>query len=191
MRAFRKRPGERGFTLIEMVITALISGIMMIVVSRMFLGSYSGWLFNYSTMIAQQKSRIFRDNLIKTGRQAQASTVQIDRYNGNVPYRSMLSFTDIQGKNWAFLQFKDKVHITTWSLDDDGNRRAGKKVGTAWELNDAVVQSKVERLQFYYPNLKDLRKLSFALTLEWALLADNKMKPVTIHMVGDIEIRDP
>lgn len=185
MRRFREASeGSRGFTLVEMIITALVSGMLMVVVSRLFLGSFSGWIYNYSTLVAQQKARIVRDNLIKYGRQAQASTVNISRLNGNVPHRSMLTFTDIHGKNWAFYQLQNAVHVGTWT-----GSSSAPVVSTP--TANIVIPNKVDRMTFFYPNLKDLRNINFALTLNWVLLADNKMKPVSIHMVGDIEIRDP
>jgi prepilin-type N-terminal cleavage/methylation domain-containing protein len=183
MRGLRRDPkGQRGFTLVEAVITAAISGMLMVVVARLFLGSYTGWLFNYSTMIAQQKSRIFRDSLIKNVRQAQASTVEVSRFNSNQPPRSMLSFTDMQGRNWAFYQFDNEARMGKWV--PSGGSRAISSYNT-------VIPDKLERLIFYYPNAKDLRNLNFAFNVEWTLLADNKLKPVSIHMVGEIEIRDP
>lgn len=183
MRGLRRDPqAQRGFTLVEMIITALISGMLMVVVARLFLGSYTGWLFNYSSMIVQQKSRIFRDSLIKNVRQAQASTVEVSRFNGNQPPRSMLSFTDVQGNNWVFYQFNNQARMGRW-IPSGGDRVIISE--------NTVIPDKLERLIFYHPNAKDLRNLNFALNIEWTLLADNKIKPVSIHMVGEIEIRDP
>jgi prepilin-type N-terminal cleavage/methylation domain-containing protein len=183
MRALRRAPqSQRGFTLVEMIITALISGMLMVVVARLFLGSYTGWLFNYSSMIAQQKSRIFRDSLIKNVRQAQASTVEVSRFNGNQPPRSMLSFTDMKGKNWVFYQHNNEARMGLWV------QSGADRVITS---HNVVIPDKLERLIFYHPNAKDMRKLNFAMNMEWDLLADNKIKPVSIHMVGEIEIRDP
>lgn len=183
MRARRQRPGgQRGFTLVEMAITALISGILAVVVARLFLGAYTGWIFNYSSLIAQQKSRIFRDSLIKNVRQARASSVQVSRFNGNQPPRSLLSFTDAGGRNWVFYQFNNEARMGQW-VQSGPNRVIS-------EYN-VVIPSKLERLIFYHPNAKDLRKLNFAFDLEWTLLADNKIRPISIQMVGEIEIRDP
>lgn len=183
MRARRAASGgQRGFTLVEMIITALISGILAVVVARLFLGAYTGWLFNYSALIAQQKSRIFRDSLIKNVRQAKASSVQVSRVNGNQPPRSLLTFTDVAGNNWAFYQFNNEARMGRWVQS-----------GPARVINsyNVAIPSKLDRLIFYHPNVKDLRKLNFAFDLEWTLLADNKMKPISIQMVGEIEIRDP
>jgi prepilin-type N-terminal cleavage/methylation domain-containing protein len=176
---------QRGFTLVEMIMAALISAMLMVVVARLFLGSFKGWLFNYSAMTAQAQARVYRDTIIKRLRQAQASTVEISRFNNNQPVRSMLSFTDVSGTNWVFAQKNNTVVMGPWYLNTSTNLRT-----ISGTVNTAI-SSKVERLVFYYPDLKDLRNVSFALDLEWNLLADNKIKPVTIQMTGDVEVRDP
>lgn len=181
-----KAQSQQGFTLVEALLVALVSGLLMVVVARLFLGTWTGWLFNYSAITAQQKARIFRDALIKNARQAQASTVEVSRYNGNQPPRSMLTFTDAAGRNWAFYQFNNQLRMGKWTGGAGGTDRTILHAGA-----NVVVPDKVERLVFYYPDLKDLRHLNFTLNMEWTLLADNRMKPVSIQMVGQIEIRDP
>lgn len=178
----RREAGQRGFTLVEMIITALISGMLMTVVARLFLGSFKGWIFNYSAIIAQQKSRIIRDSINKNLRMARASTVEVSRFNGNQPPRSMVTFTDAEGRNWAYYQFNNQARMGKWVYS--GTTRT---VNT----NNIVVPDKVERLLFYYPDVKDLRHLNFSLNLYWTLLSNNAMQPVTIQMVGEVEIRDP
>jgi prepilin-type N-terminal cleavage/methylation domain-containing protein len=186
MRRRRERSAaQKGFTLVEMIVTALISAMLMVVVARLFLGSFKGWLFNYSAMTAQAQARVYRDTIVKRLRQAQASTIEISRYNNNQPVRSMLSFTDVSGKNWVFAQKDDKVVMGPWYLNTSTNLRSISNTA------NTAISSKVERLVFYYPDLKDLRNVNFALDLEWTLLADNKIKPITIQMNGAVEIRDP
>jgi prepilin-type N-terminal cleavage/methylation domain-containing protein len=181
----RKAPDEKGFTLVEMIITALVSGILMVVVSRLFLGTFKGWLFNYSALQAQSRSRVYRDTIIKRLRQAQTSTIEISRHNDSQPPRSMLSFTDAAGKNWVFAQKNNTVVMGPWYL----NTTTGLRVISP--TANVAINSKVERLVFYNPNIKDLSNINFALDLKWTLLSDNKLKPVTIQMVGSAEVRDP
>jgi prepilin-type N-terminal cleavage/methylation domain-containing protein len=182
----RRRPAspgsdQAGFTLVEMMITALVSGLLMVVVARLFLGTYKGWLFNYSALIAQQKARIYRDAVNKNLRQASASTIQISRQDNNQPVRSKLTFTDAAGKNWAFFQYNNEACMESWPSTG------------AFSLSqrNRVIPAKVERLVFYYPDIKDLRKVAYSLDLEWTLLADNQMHPITIQMVGQVDVRDP
>lgn len=184
-RRLQRRPGQEGFTLVEMIITALVSGILMVVVARLFLGTFKGWLFNYSALTAQARARVYRDTIVKRLRQAQASTVEISRYNANVPPRSMLSFTDASGKNWAFAQKDNTVVMGQWYLNTSTNLRVISSTA------NTAINGKVERLLFYYPDIKDVYNVNFALDLEWTLLADNKLKPITIQMNGAVEIRDP
>lgn len=181
----RRKPNEAGFTLVEMIITALISGILMTVVARLFLGNFKSWLFNYSALVAQGRSRVFRDTIIKRLRQAQASTVEISRINGNQPPLSMLSFTDISGKNWAFCQSNNTAVMGPWYLNTATNTRVVSPTA------NVAINGQVERLQFFYPDQKDITNVNFSLDLEWTLLADNKLKPITIQMVGEVQIRDP
>jgi prepilin-type N-terminal cleavage/methylation domain-containing protein len=191
MRRRERSKAEKGFTLVEMILAALIMSILMTVVARLFLGSFKGWLFNYSALTAQAKARIYRDTIIKRARQAQASTVEISQYNTNVPPRSMLTFTDATGMNWAFLQKDNTVIMGPWYLNSTTGLRELSKTADTTVIANTAIGGKVERLVFYYPDAKDLNNLNFALDLEWTLLADNKLKPVTIQMVGEIEIRDP
>jgi prepilin-type N-terminal cleavage/methylation domain-containing protein len=185
MRIRERRAGEQGFTLVEMIIAALVMGIIMVVVARLFLGSFKGWLFNYSAMTAQSRARVYRDTIIKRLRQGQASTIEISRYNNNQPPRSMLSFTDASGKNWMFVQKDNAVLMGPWYLNTSSNLRVLSPTA------NVAINDKVQRLLFYTPDMKDLSTVNFALDLEWTLLADNKLKPITIQMVGSVEVRDP
>lgn len=182
----RQNGGQRGFTLVEMMITVAISSILMVVVARLFLGTYKGWLFNYSALIAQQKSRIYRDAINKNLRQASAATVQISRFDGNQPTRSMLTFTDAGGRHWAFYQ-KDNAMVMGDSYTNTTTGISYPVTATA----NIVLADKVKRLIFYYPDIKDLRKVAYSLDLEWTLLHDNSLQPITIQMVGQVDVRDP
>ena len=95
---------RRGYTLVEIMIGVAILGILGAVVTNLFIGGVRFWRLSIAKSEIQRDARTYLDAIGRTLRQAQASTVTIDRLNSSQPAYSRISFTTIQGKSMAYYQ---------------------------------------------------------------------------------------
>ena len=163
---FSKSRGQKGFTLVELMIAVAIMGIISAVIAQLFTAGVRGWLFSNASILSNQQARTARNLIIKMTRNASASTVMIERYDADQPPLSMISFTDVKGNNYAFYQ------DTLYNDDATPKPVANRLVMSGWELSGGVrvpttdhvlISKKLQVFSVYYPNVKDMRNINFSI----------------------------
>lgn len=179
---------QRGFTLLEAMISLAIAALIGVVVARIANFTMTAWFYGSSGIISQQKARVARNNVLRNLRQARASTVMIHNFafnNAVNPPMSMVSFIDVNGNSLAFWQNGQKLFQGRWWLDGLGQRCTSSA--------EVIIPGKLERFQAYYPDLKNPKTVSFSIYTAWVLdrSPNPKLKPQIIQLAGTADIRDP
>ncbi len=177
-----RRRDQEGFTLVELMIVVVIMGLLSTVIARFFMSSNLMWLFSSASIQSQQKARIARDNINSGLRQASAASVVITRYDSSQPPMSMISFVDARGNSMAFWQKDMGFYQGSWITGT-----AGRTV----TKGSYIIPFNLQAVTFYYPNIKDTRRVSYSLYTIWDLKDNSKYRDPAIQMVGDVDIRNP
>lgn len=140
---------QKGFTLVETVITASILCMLALVIVPLLLHSTRFFLLNRTRVELQRDARAALATVTKSLRQAQSSTIVIGQVSGQ-PYYSQIAFTDAGGASYVYRQngtsFQEVRGTTTRTLSDD-----------------------LRFLNFYFPRSDDMTIVSVSLTLEKAI----------------------
>ncbi len=145
-----KRRPIGGFTLAElMMVVAVLAGVMMVAVPLLIHTGRFFWL-NRTRVELQRAAREVMDTVTKNLRQAQSSTIVIDRLNVNQPYYSRLSFTTINGLSLTYVM--------------NGTLLQEIRGGKARTLSDDA-----RFVNFYLPKTSDMTIISVSLTFEKAI----------------------
>lgn len=140
---------QRGFTLVETVITASILCMLALVIVPLLLHSTKFFLLNRTRVELQRDARAALAVITKSLRQAQSSTIVISQVAGQ-PYYSQIAFTDVGGVSYVYRQtttvLQETRGTTTRTLTDD-----------------------LRFLNFYFPRSDDMTIVSVSLTLEKAI----------------------
>lgn len=140
---------QRGFTLVETVITASILCMLALVIVPLLLHSTKFFLLNRTRVELQRDARAALAVITKSLRQAQSSTIVISQVAGQ-PYYSQIAFTDVGGVSYVYRQTTTVLQeirgTTTRTLSDD-----------------------LRFLNFYFPRSDDMTIVSVSLTLEKAI----------------------
>lgn len=173
--------GQRGFTLVEAMIVVGIMGIIGVVVTNLFTGVIRGWHFNLGHIASQRQARAARDTMVKFVRQASAASVEIGRFHPSQPPLSMLTYHDAAGNSRAFFQHGNRFSVGIWTIV------GGVRVASAQQM---LMTNYVQRITFYYPDMKDPQKLGFLMHSSWPV-PTSKSGDIQTQFSGVIDIRDP
>jgi prepilin-type N-terminal cleavage/methylation domain-containing protein len=174
-----KRPGQRGFTLIQLMITVAVMGIFGALVSRMFMRGLQEWFQGKAGMLMQQTARIAKDRLAEDLRHASLSSVVISRHASNQALMSQISFVDANGNSLEFYQSGDKLVWGNWGVSP-----------TAMISQNNLIQSNVSRFLIYYPNVKAPQLIAFRITM-LVLPYRDAPKAIQLSVDDQVELKNP
>jgi prepilin-type N-terminal cleavage/methylation domain-containing protein len=182
---------QKGFTLVELMLAVAITGIILAVVSSLFLGAFRGWIFNLQHLTGNQSARVARDNISKLGRHAQATQVQIGRFDTQQPPYSMLIFTDVKGQNMAFYQLRDQLWQASWVTATASSVDSITPISIT--ASTPLISNGVRAISFFYPNYKNMRHIVFSISINKDVMVSqpDAFNPVALQVVGDLELRNP
>jgi prepilin-type N-terminal cleavage/methylation domain-containing protein len=103
------RGKARGFTLIEMMMTSAIVGIIVLVGAAFFTQVFRFFRMNQARAYIQRDARAVFDLISRNARQAEASSIVVDSLTGQPPY-SRVSFTRKDGLNMSFYQSGAQIY---------------------------------------------------------------------------------
>jgi len=94
----------KGVTLVELMITAAVLGILALAIPRLIINLYRFFSINIGRAEIQRDARISLDLMNRKIRQARASTVVVARYDTNQPYYSQVTFDTLTVSTVTFWQ---------------------------------------------------------------------------------------
>jgi prepilin-type N-terminal cleavage/methylation domain-containing protein len=139
---------RRGYSLVEVMLVVAIVGILASVGANIFLQVNRYFILSNTRLEIQREARATMYMISRDMRQAQSSTIVIDRASASQPFYSRITFTKIQGG--------DPV-----SFYQDGKNLV-ESVGTT----TSILSKNVQYLSFTFPRSDDMTIISVALTLE-------------------------
>jgi len=95
---------KKGITLVELMITITIVGIIGLGVGTLFTKGMQLWQMNKAKAEIERDVRTALDLIIQNIRQAEDSTIVIDRYDANQPPYSRITFTSVKGGTISYYQ---------------------------------------------------------------------------------------
>jgi len=156
----RSRPG---FTLVEAMLTVAIVGILsslgvttMIQVQRFFITTRA-------RSDLQKEARGIMYVITRELRQAQNSTIKINRNTSTQPYYSQIAFTKQSGAAMTFFQ-------------------SGNQLKQTWSGSTRVLSKNLCYLAFSFPRSDDMTIISVSMTLQTAIF-EGKTK--ALHMASE------
>jgi len=141
----KRARGRRGYTLVEAMMTAGITGIVASTAPTIFHRVYQVYELHNAKVEIQRDARVSLDIINRFLRQAQAHTVVIDQVTNQPPY-SRISFRTVTGQNVMFYQ-------------------SGK---TLYQVNASTtsLSANLRYIAFTYPRSDDPSILQVAITME-------------------------
>ena len=95
----------KGLTIIELLITTAIIGIISLVLAQMYFQGFRTWRQNKARIDVQRDARTMLDLINKNLRQAQAGTITISRNSAGDPPCSKISFIGLQRGTTAQMSY--------------------------------------------------------------------------------------
>lgn len=152
-----------GFTLIEAMLTVAVVGILATMSAQMLLQINRYFIMSRTRLDLQREARGVMYIITRELRQAQTSTILIDRAAANQPFYSRLTFTKVQGTSMRFAQSGKDLVMT---------------VGTKTK----TLSPNVRYLAFSFPRSDQLSIVSVSLTLEAAIYQG---RTKALHMASE------
>jgi len=168
--------GERGFTLIELMIAVALLGVGMAFITNMFLNGWRLWKRSYDELNIQRNTRDAVALITRSLREASAATVSISTPAGAQQF-GQISFRTGQGVGWIFRQSGTSIIYVT-------QMQAGPATGTT-----ILLTSDVDSLTFVYPNLQDTHLIDVGLTAR--KIPYSKGNPIIVQIVERVLMRNP
>ncbi len=140
------RKKSRGFTLIEMMITVAIVGIIAMMVPTILTNVTQFFRLSSARLETQRAARDTLSQINQALRQAQASTIVISQETGQPPISS-ISFTTIDGRSLKYYQNNKSLNYVV--------------SGSTKTLSDGL-----RYIAFSYPRTDDSNILSVSVTFE-------------------------
>lgn len=192
-RGFLRHPGDRGFTLVELMMAVAILGIGTAFITSMFLNGYRAWKRSFDEMLLQQGARRSMAIITRALREGSPGSVQISTPAG-MPQFSQIAFRDGRGKGWIFRQrMKGTDPVASASVflieyvvstADWPSSPPGVISATMFLADD------VSMLSFVYPSFQNGRLIDVGITMR-KLPYRNGSGPVTVQLVERVLLRNP
>lgn len=142
-----RKTKSRGHTLTEMMLVVAITGILATMGARLLIQVNRYYFLTIARSDLQKEARAAMYLMNRNLRQAQSSTIVIDRNAGTQPFYSRITFTKVQGTSTRFYQSGNQLIQTI----------GGKS---------KVLSKNVRYLAFSFPRSDDLTIVSVSMTLE-------------------------
>jgi uncharacterized protein (TIGR02599 family) len=140
-----KKKHQNGFTLVEMMMTVAILGIIAMVGPEIIVQTIRFYQLHEAKIEIQRDARACLDLIDRFLRQAQSATVVVDQATNQPPY-SRVTFTTIQGQGMSFYQSGNTLYQVAQST--------------------TVISENVQYIAFTYPRTDDPTIISVALTMQ-------------------------
>jgi len=139
---------RKAFTLIEIMVTVAIIGILFTMGPSMFMNLQRFYLQHNARADIQSEIRVIMDNMDRTIRQASAASVNVSQDTGSPPY-SKISFTTIDGRSVVYKQ-------------------SGRQLIQTIAGNTKALSKNIYYLAFTYPKTDTNTVVSISITLQKA-----------------------
>jgi prepilin-type N-terminal cleavage/methylation domain-containing protein len=160
---------RKGYTLTEALMTVAILGIVASLSAPMLIQVNRYWSLTTARVDLQREARAAMYVITRALRQAQYSTITLDRYASTQPFFSRVSFTTIQGKSRSFYQSGNQL------VQSGGQPQ--------------ILSKNLRYLAFTFPRSDDMTILSVALTLEKSIFEGRKK---ALHMASEkVQVMNP
>lgn len=153
----------RGYTLVEVMLTVAIMGIVMMIGPRLLIQTVRFIQLHNAKVEIQRDARVCLDIINRFIRQAKGYTVVIDQAANQAPF-SRISFTTVSGQPVQFYQSGTQLYEVTDST--------------------VAISNNVRYIAFTYPRSDDPSIISVALTMEKSTFeGGNKALELSIEKV--------
>lgn len=142
---------RRGFTLVEAVMASVASGMLLLVVSSMFLNITRFNRQASATGEVQRSARVALSAMEREVAQARGRTVVIDRFDAAQPPYSRLTFTGHDGRTVAFYQ---------------KGTRLLRRVTLGGSASTSIISSDLRQVTFSYPSSDNAGLISIGVAFE-------------------------
>lgn len=156
------RRGRAGYTMTEMLMVALIVGILASVGARMMLQVNRYFMLTNTRAELQREARSIMYVINRNLRQADTASVTVDRA-ASQPFYSRLTFTKIQGQTMTFAQSGTSLIQTV----------GGKS---------STLSRNIKYIAFTFPRSDDLSVISVSVTLERSIYQGQRK---ALHMASE------
>lgn len=171
--------GQRGFTLLQLMMTVAVLGILAALTARLLGQVLTTWVTERAGFDMHQNSRQARDLLVTSMRNASISSVVITRADVDEPPLSKVCYVDSRGDSHTVYQQGRRLYFGAY----------GSSTATV-TTSRAILGDYVERFNVYYPDLKDPSHVAFSLMLRATPLKMSG-KHIELLTTGDIEMKAP
>lgn len=137
---------RKAFTLVEMMVTVAIIGILFTVGPPIFLNLQRFFLQNSARGEIQAEIRVMMDNMDRTIRQASANSINVSQDSGQPPY-SKIKFTTVDGRTVIYKQ-------------------SGRRLLEIVNGNTKTLSKNIYYLAFTYPKTDTNTVISISITLQ-------------------------
>jgi Tfp pilus assembly major pilin PilA len=175
----RPTAGQAGQSLLQLLLTVAVMGVLGIITVRLMRAVLVTSIKEKASLDLHQGSRQARDMLVAGLRNASASSVIITRQDSTQPPMSKVCFIDAGGNSITFFQEGRRFYRGTWT-----------STTATVDTRAALLNNFVERFNVYYPNVKNINQISFALMARASPMS-NTVKTVELLTTGDIEMKAP
>lgn len=177
MRRLRARTGtgERGFTLIELMIAIALLGIGLAFITNMFLNGWRLWKRSYDELLLQRDTRDTMALMTRALREGKPGSIAIDSIGGN-PLYSRIVFQDGRGQSWLFRQNGSVAEYVLTTAQGVSS--------TNFLMRNVTV------LNFTFPNYRDFTLVDVSLVASKKPYSDAR-QPILIELVERVMLRNP